>query len=234
MIRAVLIEVSRTRSTDLRIPTETGRTERVFFKEYQLMTSRRQPTRSKRLSFGYLLDADRQSQTQLTESSNEDQPPMAAMAQRTLSDSPEALMERVVAWDNLTEAWKKVRRNRGGPGPDGMTLADFPEFFREHWSTIQRQLLDGTYQPGPARRKSIPKDDGSERLLAIPNVIDRFICQAILLVLTPIFDPEFSESSFGFRPGRSAQDAALQVQRHIRDGYRQCIDMDLLHWPNTG
>lgn len=149
------------------------------------------------------------------------------MEQRTLSDPTNALMERVVAWDNLMKAWQKVRRNRGAPGPDGMTIEQFPELFRENWPVIERQLLDGTYQPGPARRKSIPKDDGSERLLGIPNVIDRFICQAILQVLTPIFDPQFSESSFGFRPGRSAQNAAMQVQRHIRDGYRECIDMDL-------
>jgi RNA-directed DNA polymerase len=191
------------------------------------MTSRRQPTESTQLSFAYLFDTDRQSQNQLTESSQEDQSSVAATGQRTLSDSPDALMERIVAWDNLLKAWQKVRRNGGAPGPDGMTIRDFPEFFRRHWPTIERQLLEGTYQPGPARRKSIPKDDGSERLLGIPNVIDRFICQAILQILTPIFDPEFSESSFGFRPKRSAQDAALQVQRYIRDGYRQCIDMDL-------
>jgi RNA-directed DNA polymerase len=96
---------------------------------------------------------------------------------------------------------------------------------------IKQQLLDGTYQPSPARRKSIPKPDGSERHLAQkrtpPNVMDRVIQQAVLQILTPIFDPGFSESSFGFRPKRSAQDAAKQVQRHIRSGYRQCIDMDL-------
>ena len=86
---------------------------------------------------------------------------------------------------------------------------------------------EGTYQPGPARRKSIPKPDGGTRDLGIPNVIDRVIQQALLQVLTPIFDPEFSESSFGFRPGRSAHDAAKQVQSHIRAGYRHGVDMDL-------
>ncbi|MCA9108164.1 MAG: group II intron reverse transcriptase/maturase, partial [Planctomycetales bacterium] len=88
-------------------------------------------------------------------------------------------------------------------------------------------LLDGTYQPEPARRKSIPKPDGSERNLGIPNVQERLLQQAILQVLTPIFDPDFSESSFGFRPKRSAQQAALQVQAHIRASYRHCVDMDL-------
>ena len=120
-----------------------------------------------------------------------------------------------------------MRANRGAPGPDGITLAEFPEHFRALWPDIEQQLLKGTYQPGAARRKSIPKDDGSARNLAIPNVIDRLIQQAILLVLTPIFDPDFSESSFGFRPGRSAQEAVKQVQAHIRAGYRHCVDMDL-------
>jgi RNA-directed DNA polymerase len=193
----------------------------------QPMTSRRQPSESTQLSFEYLLDADRQPLRSSTESSHEDQSSVAAMGQRTLSDSPATLMERVAAWDMLMKAWKNVRRNGGAPGPDGMTIHDFPEFFREHWPTIERQLLNGTYQPGPVRRVSIPKDDGSQRKLGIPNVLDRFICQAILQILTPIFDPGFSESSFGFRPDRSAQDAAQQVQRHIRDGYRHCIDMDL-------
>jgi retron-type reverse transcriptase len=96
------------------------------------------------------------------------------------------------------------------------------------WPDIEQQLLKGTYQPGPARRKSIPKGDGKgDRLLGIPNVIDRLIQQAILLVLTPIFDPDFSASSFGFRPGRSAREAVMQVQAHIRAGYRHCVDMDL-------
>lgn len=151
----------------------------------------------------------------------------AAVEKPALDNVSENLMEQIVDRDNLETAWAKVRANRGAPGPDGITLADFPEHFRAIWPDTEQQLLEGTYQPGPARRKSIPKDDGSARNLAIPNVIDRLIQQAILLVLTPIFDPEFSASSFGFRPGRSAQEAVLQVQAHIRAGYRHCVDMDL-------
>ena len=146
---------------------------------------------------------------------------------KTLEHSSDQLMEQIVDPDNLVKAWNKVRSNHGAPGPDGITIADFPDHCREHWPVIKQQLLDGTYQPSPARRKSIDKPDGGQRHLGIPNVMDRLIQQAILQILTPIFDPGFSESSFGFRPKRSAQDAARQVQAHIRSGYRHCIDMDL-------
>ncbi len=108
-----------------------------------------------------------------------------------------------------------------------MTIGDFPDFIRERWPTIRQQLLEGTYQPQPVRRKSISKPDGGERMLGIPCVLDRVIQQAILQVLTPIFDPEFSESSFGFRPGCSAHGAVKQVRSYIKQGYRYCVDMDL-------
>jgi RNA-directed DNA polymerase len=136
-------------------------------------------------------------------------------------------MERIVAWDNMLTAWKKVRANGGAPGPDGVTINELPDYFYQHWPNIRRQLLEGTYDPGPARRKTIPKQDGGERNLAIPNVIERLIQQAISQVLTPIFDPDFSESSFGYRPNRSAHGAIKQIQRTIRQGYRHCVDMDL-------
>jgi RNA-directed DNA polymerase len=151
----------------------------------------------------------------------------AAMEKPALDNVPMDLMEQIVDQENMEIAWKKVRANGGAPGPDGITLDEFPEHFRASWPNVRQQLLNGTYRPGPARRKSIPKEDGSFRDLAIPNVIDRLLQQAILLVLTPIFDPEFSESSFGFRPGRSAQGATKQVQSYIRAGYRHCVDMDL-------
>lgn len=139
----------------------------------------------------------------------------------------ENLMEQVVETRNMEQAWKKVQANRGAPGPDGVTLDKFFQTFRDQWPTVRQQLLEGTYQPSPARRKTIPKPDGSERNLGIPNVQERLIQQAVLQVLTPIFDPGFSESSFGFRPKRSAQGAVHQVQAHIRAGYRHCVDMDL-------
>lgn len=161
-----------------------------------------------------------------------DQSDPAAIKQSALSQlsddhSESNLMEQVIDTRNMQRAWRKVKANKGAPGSDGITLEQFEESFRPEWPTIRQQLLDGTYQPGAARRKSIPKPDGSERHLGIPNVLDRLVHQALLQVLTPIFDPEFSESSFGFRPQRSAHGAVTQVQAHIRSGYRHCVDMDL-------
>ena len=153
--------------------------------------------------------------------------PSARMEKPALGDPSSELMEAIVDSANMERAWKQVRSNRGGPGPDGVTLKQFANTFREQWPAIKDQLLEGTYQPSPARRKSIPKPDGSQRHLGIPNVQDRLIQQAILQVLTPMFDPDFSESSFGFRPGRSAHGAIKQVQAHIRSGYRYVVDMDL-------
>ena len=151
----------------------------------------------------------------------------ARVEQPALSLFPETLMEAVVDADNLETAWKNVKANRGAPGPDGVTIAEFPDWFRPRWPEIQQQLLDGTYRPGPVRRKTIDKPDGGQRLLGIPNIIDRLLQQAIVQVLTPLFDPTFSESSHGFRPQRSAHGAAKQVQRTIRRGYRYAVDMDL-------
>ena len=151
----------------------------------------------------------------------------ARAEQPALSLFPESLMEAVIDSTNMERAWKNVKANRGAPGPDGITIAKFPDWLQPRWSEIRQQLLDGTYRPGPVRRKIIDKPGGGQRLLGIPNVIERLIQQAIVQVLTPIFDPVFSESSFGFRPKRSAHGAAKQVQRTIRRGYRFTVDMDL-------
>ena len=138
------------------------------------------------------------------------------------------LIERVMAPANLKRAWKRVKANRGAPGIDGMTIDEFPAFSKVHWSEIRQALLDGTYRPQPVRRVEIPKPKGrGSRRLGIPTVTDRVIQQAIAQVLTPVFDPGFSESSFGFRPGRCAHGALRQVQHHIRAGYRVAVDIDL-------
>ena len=151
----------------------------------------------------------------------------ARAEQPALSMFPMSLMEAVVDEANIETAWKNVKANRGAPGPDGITIAKFPDWFRPRWPTIRQQLLDGTYRPDPVRRKAIDKPDGGQRLLGIPNVIERLIQQAIVQVLTPIFDPHFSESSFGFRPKRSAHGAAKQVRRILRRGHRFAADVDL-------
>jgi RNA-directed DNA polymerase len=139
----------------------------------------------------------------------------------------ENLMARVGEPANLKRAWKRVKANRGAPGIDGMRTEDFPAFARSQWPTIRQQLAEGTYHPQPVKRVIIAKPGGGERLLGIPTVTDRVIQQAIAQVLTPIFDPLFSESSFGFRPGRSAHGALRQVQGHIEAGYRIAVDLDL-------
>ena len=137
------------------------------------------------------------------------------------------LMEAVVAPHNMRRAWARVKSNRGAPGIDGMPVEDFPAFACLHWPTIRQALLDGSYRPQPVRRVSIPKPGGGERALGIPNVVDRVIQQAIAQVMTPIFDPQFSESSFGFRPKRSAHGAVKQVQAYLKAGYRIAVDLDL-------
>jgi RNA-directed DNA polymerase len=155
-----------------------------------------------------------------TDPASDDQPALSA-------SSDDALMELIFAPRNLERAWRQVKRNRGAPGPDGLTTKQFEAWARENWPAVRQQLLDGTYRPGPVRRKSIPKEGGGERLLGIPNVLDRLIQQAISQVLTPVFDPYFSESSFGFRPNRSAHGATKQVQKIIRQGHTHCVDVDL-------
>jgi RNA-directed DNA polymerase len=146
------------------------------------------------------------------------------VAQPALHD---ALMERVLASENLRRAWRRVKSNQGAPGIDGMRIEDFPEFARSSLPAIRQALREGTYRPQPVRRVTIPKPDGGERLLGIPTVMDRIIQQAIAQVLGPLFDPGFSDSSFGFRPGRSAHGALRRVQAYIGEGYRIAVDLDL-------
>jgi RNA-directed DNA polymerase len=136
-------------------------------------------------------------------------------------------MERVLCPENMRRAWKRVKGNDGAPGVDRMDIEDFPAFARAHWSSIRQALLDGSYRPQPVRRRMIAKRTGGERALGIPTVLDRLIQQAIAQVLTPIFDPGFSESSFGFRPGRAAHAALKQVQAYLKGGYRIAVDLDL-------
>ncbi len=137
------------------------------------------------------------------------------------------LMDRIVSRQNLLEAIHKVESNQGAAGIDGVSTEQLREYVVKHWGKIRQQLLEGTYKPSPVRRVEIPKPDGGARLLGIPTTIDRLIQQAVLQVLTLIFDPEFSEQSFGFRPKRRGHNAVRQAQRYIREGYRFVVDMDL-------
>lgn len=137
------------------------------------------------------------------------------------------LMERVVERANLQAALKRVRKNKGSAGIDGMTVDELPAYLKTHWPALREQLLAGTYQPSAVRRHAIPKGGGGVRELGIPTVVDRFIQQAILQVLGPRFDPTFSQHSYGFRPRRSAHDAVVQAQRYVNEGRTTVVDVDL-------
>ena len=139
----------------------------------------------------------------------------------------QSLMEAIVERGNLRHALKRVQRNKGSPGVDGMTVAELPAYLREHWPAIREQLLTGRYQPSVVERCEIPKPGGGMRQLGIPTVLDRFIQQAVLQVLQPQIDPTFSEHSYGFRPGRSAHGAVCQAQRYVQSGRRWVVDVDL-------
>jgi RNA-directed DNA polymerase len=138
------------------------------------------------------------------------------------------LLELILQSSNILQAWKRVRANKGAAGIDGMTIDDFPAWAKDgNWKRIMSELRSGQYQPAPVRRVEIDKPDGGKRQLGIPTIIDRVIQQAIAQVLTPIFDPTFSDNSFGFRPNRNGQQAVKQVQSIIKTGRRFTVDVDL-------
>jgi RNA-directed DNA polymerase len=137
------------------------------------------------------------------------------------------LMEEVCERVNLKEALRRVKANKGSAGVDGITVGGITDYLKQHWPAIREQLLNGTYEPKPVRRVEIPKPDGGVRKLGIPTVLDRFIQQAVMQVLQRQWDPTFSASSYGFRPGRSAQQAVAQAQQYIVEGYCWCVDFDL-------
>lgn len=137
------------------------------------------------------------------------------------------LMEKVVSRENMIKALKRVKQNKGAPGIDGMEVEELLPYLHENWAQIKEQLLEGTYKPSPVRRVEIPKPDGSKRQLGIPTVLDRLIQQAMLQQLSPIFEKDFSEHSYGFRPGRSAHQAIQKAKGYIKDGYQYVVDIDL-------
>jgi RNA-directed DNA polymerase len=141
--------------------------------------------------------------------------------------STNRMMEAVCERENLKEALRRVKANKGSAGVDGMTVGGITDYLKQQWPAIREQLRNGTYEPKPVRRVEIPKPDGGVRKLGIPTVLDRLIQQAVMQVLQKRWDPTFSESSYGFRPGRSAQQAVAQAQQYIADGHGWCVDLDL-------
>jgi RNA-directed DNA polymerase len=149
---------------------------------------------------------------------------------KRMNESPanyEQLMEVVCERENCLQALKRVKSNKGSPGIDGMTVEALPAYLLEHWPTIRKQLLDGTYKPHPVKRVEIPKPDGGVRKLGIPTVLDRMVQQAVMQVLQGRWDAEFSEHSYGFRPGRSAHQAVAKAQQYIAEGRGWVVDLDL-------
>ena len=141
--------------------------------------------------------------------------------------SPQGVIKEVLEPENLADALKRVKENKGAPGIDGMTVEELPAFLQTHWPWIRQQLLEGTYKPKPVKRVEIPKPDGGVRKLGIPTVVDRFIQQAVQQVLSRRWDPTFSENSYGFRPGRSAHQAVERAQAFIAGGSGWVVDIDL-------
>jgi RNA-directed DNA polymerase len=151
---------------------------------------------------------------------------------KCVSESPakknsEQLMEEVCGRENCLRAWKRVKSNKGSAGVDGVTVEQLPDYLKEHWPALREQLLAGTYQPQPVKRVEIPKPDGGVRQLGIPTVLDRMVQQAVMQVLQGRWDAEFSEHSYGFRSGRSAHQAVAKAQKHIAQGLRWVVDLDL-------
>ncbi|GAG96918.1 unnamed protein product, partial [marine sediment metagenome] len=136
-------------------------------------------------------------------------------------------MEAVVEGENMRWAYKRVVANKGSAGIDDMSVDDLKCYLHAHWARIKSELLEGRYQPQPVLRVEIPKPGGGKRPLGIPTVVDRLIQQAIQQALVPIFDPEFSEHSYDFRPGRSAHQAVLQAREYVAGGKRWVVDLDI-------
>lgn len=137
------------------------------------------------------------------------------------------MLETIITSSNLNQAYLKVKSNKGSGGIDGLEVKDLLPYLRKHKSIIVDSIIKGTYRPNPVRRVKIPKEGNQTRPLGIPTVVDRVIQQSIAQILSPIYEPTFSNYSYGFRPGISAHDALKQCQKYINDGYKYCVDMDL-------
>jgi RNA-directed DNA polymerase len=137
----------------------------------------------------------------------------------------QCFLERMVERDNMVKAFRRVKQNKGAAGIDKMTVNELPGYLQRNWPLVKEQLLGGTYRPKPVRRVEIPKANGGTRLLGVPTVLDRLIQQAMHQVLSPLFDPDFSDKSYGFRPGRNAQQAVMQAK-----SYQHCGKLIMIFW----
>ena len=150
------------------------------------------------------------------------------------NESKERLLEKILDKDNLNNAFKRVKANKGAHGVDGIEVDELLQYLKDNGEHLRQSILDGKYRPNPVRRVEIPKEDGKQkRKLGIPTVVDRLIQQAIAQVMTPIFEEQFSDNSYGFRPKRSAHDAIEKCQENIEQGYKYAVDMDLEKYFDT-
>ena len=143
------------------------------------------------------------------------------------------MIEEILEPENLAQAWKRVKANKGAPGIDGMTVEDFPAFARKEWPRIAKAIVEGSYRPAPVKRVWIPKPDGTQRPLGIPTVLDRVIQQAVAQMLGPLFEVGFSEHSYGYRPGRSAHQAVAEMEAGWTEGRRHAVECDLKSFFDT-
>lgn len=143
------------------------------------------------------------------------------------------LLEKIIDRNNLNQAFKRVKANKGSHGIDGMKVDELLQYLKENGDSLRQSILDGSYKPNPVRRVEIPKQDGKKRPLGIPTAVDRVIQQAIAQVLIPIFEEEFSENSYGFRPNRSAHQAILKCKQYMDNGYKWAVDIDLEKYFDT-
>ncbi|HBB9211876.1 TPA: group II intron reverse transcriptase/maturase [Escherichia coli] len=143
------------------------------------------------------------------------------------------LLEKIIDRNNLNQAFKRVKANKGSHGIDGMKVDELLQYLKENGDGLRQSILDGSYKPNPVRRVEIPKSDGKKRPLGIPTIVDRVIQQAIAQVLIPIFEEKFSENSYGFRPNRSAHQAILKCKQYMDNGYKWAVDIDLEKYFDT-
>ena len=156
-----------------------------------------------------------------------------ASTETVRKDSAENLLEEILDRNNLNKAYLKVKKNGGSAGIDGMTVEEMLSYLKENREDLLEALRSGRYKPKAVKRVEIPKPDGGKRMLGVPTVIDRMIQQAIVQVIQPIYEPLFSESSYGFRPNRSAQQAMKQALEYYKEGYTQVVDLDLAKYFDT-
>ncbi|EGW39038.1 group II intron-encoded protein LtrA [Desulfosporosinus sp. OT] len=152
-------------------------------------------------------------------------PKMTETDNTNTNEQTEVLLEQILSTENLNQAYRQVKRNKGAGGIDGMQVDELQPFLKEHKDELLQSLRDGKYRPKPVRRVEIPKENGKTRKLGIPTVVDRLVQQAIAQVLSPIFEQQFSDNSFGFRPNRSAHGALRRCQTYISVGYKYVVDM---------